>query len=189
MGAEVTFKEVKTVREHSFRLGKADEPPRQRDTCTGSGPPCFGDAQDTRSLPARQWGKGPGALPTPGCGEFAPGLLVFPTCKAHDFIFPLKVSLLISLPHLVERVHLGRLRAFLSQEPLRETARAPRWREEKKRGSRGQVPSCALSLLLLPESQKPGLLPQLQTLKAENSAHRSLGRRESSVPLAKQEGK
>lgn len=103
----------------------------------------FSGCPEMASDSLQQWRKVLGALI---CTELSPGLLVFPICKAHDFISSLKVRLLKPLPHIILKILFGCLMAFLSQEPLGELPKSPCWREEKKRKSGGQVLSSALSL-------------------------------------------
>lgn len=123
-----------------------------------------------------QWRKVLGALI---CTELSPGLLVFPICKAHDFISSLKVSLLKPLPRIILKIHFGCLMAFLSQEPLGKLPKSPCWREGKKRKSRGQVLSSASVSRLpvksawTPKAKRPCLLLEFHILSTVNSKQHS----------------
>lgn len=86
-----------------------------------------------------------------GCTELSLGLLAFPICKAHNFIFPLKVSLLIPLTHSIEKIHFGGVKACVSLDPLRELALGSMLQGGEE--MRIQRPSPVLYLCLSPASK------------------------------------
>lgn len=81
----VSFKGLKTI-----RIFSGSGRPVSLSRSTGSwsvGLPVFG--MPGSALPEALAGEeGAGALLALGCGELSLGLLVFPICQAHDFIFP-----------------------------------------------------------------------------------------------------
>lgn len=100
---------------------------------------------------SREVEEGAGGSAWLGCTELSLGLLAFPICKAHNFIFPLKVSLLIPLTHSIEKIHFGGVKACVSLEPLRELALGSMLQGGEE--MRIQRPSPVLYLCLSPASK------------------------------------
>ena len=68
----VSFKGIKTINKMAWEVGL----------------PIFSMPGVWGALPEALSEEGSAGGSALGCGELSPGLLVFPICQAHDFIFP-----------------------------------------------------------------------------------------------------